>query len=95
MQISSKSACSSRVGCSTADLACFFSCSYVNRTTTPSLTYINDAGNAIIKVDNETEVPYNEKRNSVRITTTDLYSTGNLIVLDALHVPYGCSVWPA
>lgn len=29
------------------------------------LAYVNSAGNAIIKVDNTTFVPYNEKRNSV------------------------------
>lgn len=33
--------------------------------TTSKLVYVNDAGNAIIKVDNTTNVPYNEKRDTV------------------------------
>ncbi|KAM0750678.1 hypothetical protein T439DRAFT_342968 [Meredithblackwellia eburnea MCA 4105] len=70
---------------------------FVNQSLADSLdlTYINSAGNAIIKVDNTSTVPYNEKRNTVRIASTDLYSTGTLWVFDAVHVPYGCSVWPA
>ena len=31
----------------------------------------------------------------VRITTQDSYSYGSLWVIDLLHIPYGCSVWPA
>jgi hypothetical protein len=30
------------------------------------LTYVNPEGRAIIKVDNDSFVPYNQKRNSVR-----------------------------
>ncbi|CCA69113.1 related to endo-1,3(4)-beta-glucanase [Serendipita indica DSM 11827] len=61
----------------------------------PQLTYINSAGNAIIKVDDTTTVPYNEKRNSVRLTSLDKFNLGTVMVFDALHVPYGCSVWGA
>ncbi|GJE86443.1 glycoside hydrolase family 16 protein [Phanerochaete sordida] len=60
-----------------------------------NLAYINPAGNAIIKVDNTTTVAPNDKRNTVRITTSDFYDYGSLWVIDALHIPYGCSVWPA
>jgi len=56
---------------------------------------VNSAGNAIIKVDNTTFVPYNEKRNAVMITSNDQYDFGTLWVFDALHVPYGCSAWGA
>lgn len=35
---------------------------------------MNDAGNVIIKVDNTSVVPYNEKRNTVKITTKDSVS---------------------
>jgi len=63
--------------------------------TSQKLAYVNDAGNAIIKVDNTSNVIYNDKRNSVRITTHDAYPFGSLIVFNAKHVPYGCSVWPS
>ncbi|KAF8513505.1 glycoside hydrolase family 16 protein [Gautieria morchelliformis] len=59
------------------------------------LAFVNAAGNAIIKVDNTSNVPFNQKRNTVRISTTDSYGVGSLWVADMLHVPFGCSVWPA
>jgi len=59
------------------------------------LTYVNSAGNAIIKVDNSTNVPYNDKRNSVRISSSKSYGIGSIFIMDALHLPYGCSVWPS
>ncbi|KAI5474430.1 glycoside hydrolase family 16 protein [Pseudohyphozyma bogoriensis] len=68
---------------------------FVNQSASSSLAYVNDAGNTIIKVDNTTVVPYNIKRDTVRITTSDTYAVGSLFVFDALHLPYGCSVWPA
>ncbi len=40
-------------------------------------------------------VDYNYKRNSVRLTSQDTYDVGSVWVIDALHMPYGCSVWPA
>lgn len=59
------------------------------------LTSVNSKGNAIIKVDDTTTVPYNDKRFSVSINTTETYGPGNVFVLDAVHIPFGCSVWPA
>ena len=59
------------------------------------LAYVNDAGRAILKVDNTSFVPYNEKRNSVRIESTDFFPVGSVILFDATHLPYGCSVWPS
>ncbi|KAI1796360.1 concanavalin A-like lectin/glucanase domain-containing protein [Ganoderma leucocontextum] len=63
--------------------------------TTSKLAYVNDAGNAIIKVDNTSLVQYNYKRNSVRIETLDYFPIGTILLFDAVHVPYGCSVWPS
>ncbi|KDQ60268.1 glycoside hydrolase family 16 protein [Jaapia argillacea MUCL 33604] len=62
---------------------------------TQGLAYINDAGRAVIKVVNSSNVPFNQKRNTVRITTQDSYGVGSLWILDAVHLPYGCSVWPS
>ncbi|WRT65338.1 uncharacterized protein IL334_002281 [Kwoniella shivajii] len=61
----------------------------------PELTYITSSNTAIIKVDNTSTVAYNYKRNSVKITSQDSYDVGSVWVLDAVHLPYGCSVWPA
>ncbi|KAJ6571816.1 hypothetical protein B0H19DRAFT_1131391 [Mycena capillaripes] len=62
---------------------------------TQELALVNAAGNVIIKVDNFSNVPFNQKRNSVRITTKSTYSLGSLWIIDAVHLPYGCSVWPS
>ncbi|KAI1790516.1 concanavalin A-like lectin/glucanase domain-containing protein [Ganoderma leucocontextum] len=63
--------------------------------TASKLTFVNDAGRAVIKVDNTTFVPFNFKRNSVKINTHDFFSIGSVFVLDAVHIPFGCSVWPS
>ncbi|TFK74516.1 hypothetical protein BDN72DRAFT_813017 [Pluteus cervinus] len=61
------------------------------------LTYVNSAGNAVVKVDNTTNVADGPLvyRNSIRLTTKDAYGVGTLVIFDALHMPYGCSVWPS
>lgn len=46
----------------------------MNQSASADLAYVNDAGNVIIKVDNTSVVPYNEKRNTVKITTQDTVS---------------------
>ncbi|TFK89914.1 glycoside hydrolase family 16 protein [Polyporus arcularius HHB13444] len=64
--------------------------------TAEHLAYVNDAGRAVIRVDNTTNLPDGVKnRDTVRITTKDFYDYGSLWVFDATHLPYGCSVWPA
>ncbi|KIJ15436.1 glycoside hydrolase family 16 protein [Paxillus involutus ATCC 200175] len=60
-----------------------------------SLAYVNSEGHVIIKVDNTTNVPSGQNRNSVRITTQDVYDLGSLWIIDLNHIPFGCSVWPA
>ncbi|KAH0832135.1 glycoside hydrolase family 16 protein [Lanmaoa asiatica] len=60
------------------------------------LAYVDSTtSHAFIRVDNFTTVPYNYKRNTVRITSNATYGPGSLWVTDMYHVPYGCSVWPA
>ncbi|RPD65657.1 hypothetical protein L226DRAFT_567136 [Lentinus tigrinus ALCF2SS1-7] len=70
---------------------------WLNQTeaTAEHLAYVNDAGRAILRVDNTTNVPEGQNRNTVRITTKDYFDYGSLWVFDATHLPYGCSVWPA
>lgn len=81
--------------------------------TAQHLAYVNEAGNAIIKVDNTTYLQPGQNRNTVRVridpnspsfltaamqvrlTSTDFYDWGSVWIFDALHLPYGCSVWPA
>ena len=65
---------------------------YVNQTNATNLAYVSLAGTAIITVDNTSFVPWNYKRNSVRITTLDYFGVGTVWVIDAVHVPFGCSV---
>ncbi|CDO70917.1 Glycoside Hydrolase Family 16 protein [Trametes cinnabarina] len=57
-----------------------------------NLIEINDAGNAVMRV--ETTPTVSQYRKSIRITTQYSY-TGGLIVLDAVHMPTGCGTWPA
>ncbi|KAF9003228.1 hypothetical protein BDQ17DRAFT_489203 [Cyathus striatus] len=66
------------------------------------LAYFTPGGNPIMKVDNTSNVPFNEKRAAelthrpqIRITTQASYGVGSLWIADFLHIPYGCSVWPA
>lgn len=59
------------------------------------LAYTDTQGRAVLKVDNNSNVPWNQKRNSIRITSQDSYGVGSLWVIDLTHIPYGCSVWPA
>ncbi|KAG9218256.1 hypothetical protein CCMSSC00406_0005937 [Pleurotus cornucopiae] len=59
---------------------------------TQGLVHVNDAQRAVLKVDNVSNVPFNEKRASIRITTQEAYGVGSLWVLDAVHLPFGCSV---
>jgi len=56
------------------------------------LAYVNGRNQAVMRVDNTTNVPWNDKRNSVRIESSHWYGVGSLWVVDIAHVPYGCSV---
>ncbi|KAI5115817.1 hypothetical protein M0805_005589 [Coniferiporia weirii] len=61
------------------------------------LTFLNSAGNFIIKVDNTTDGSNDPTfgRPSVKLLSNYTFTSGNLILFDAVHLPFGCSVWPA
>ncbi|KLO18260.1 hypothetical protein SCHPADRAFT_936333 [Schizopora paradoxa] len=61
------------------------------------LISLNSAGNTIIKVDNTTSGVGNMTfgRNSVYMFSDYQIQSGNLLLFDAVHLPFGCSVWPA
>lgn len=61
--------------------------------TSEQLAFVNNAGNAIVKVDNTTNGAGDSTfgRPSVKITSNDTVSEGSLVVMDALHVPFGAS----
>ncbi|CAE6413471.1 unnamed protein product [Rhizoctonia solani] len=56
------------------------------------LIEVNAAGNAIMRIENTTQVTGN--RRSVRISSKYIMN-GGLAILDAVHMPYGCGTWPA
>ncbi|WVR05808.1 hypothetical protein IAU60_002833 [Kwoniella sp. DSM 27419] len=56
------------------------------------LISINGAGNAIMAVDT-TEVVQGGRK-SIRIHGNQIF-TGGLVLMDAVHMPTGCGVWPA
>ncbi|KAJ7885003.1 concanavalin A-like lectin/glucanase domain-containing protein, partial [Mycena leptocephala] len=53
-----------------------------------NLTSVNGAGNVC---------PPNGTygRNTVLMYSKDTISSGSLVIMDAVHIPFGCSVWPA
>jgi len=61
------------------------------------LTFVNGAGNVIIKVDNSTNGANDPTfgRPSIKILSNDTITAGSLVILDAVHMPFGCAVWPA
>ncbi|OWZ34631.1 hypothetical protein LQV05_001148 [Cryptococcus neoformans] len=60
-----------------------------------SLLYVNDNNRVIIKVDNESDVVYLQKRYAPKLLSQKTWDIGTVWVMDAVHMPYGCSVWPA
>ncbi|KAJ7457437.1 hypothetical protein FB451DRAFT_1564254 [Mycena latifolia] len=62
-----------------------------------NLTYVDGNGRAIIKVDNTTSGANDPTfgRNTVYLESNELMTIGSLLIFDANHIPFGCSVWPS
>ncbi|KAJ7193971.1 hypothetical protein GGX14DRAFT_477105 [Mycena pura] len=62
-----------------------------------NLTFVDSNGHAIIKVDNTTNGAGDPTfgRNSVYLMSNELMTIGSLLIFDANHIPFGCSVWPS
>jgi len=56
------------------------------------LVDVNDQGHAIMRVETTPQVTGN--RQSIRITTQSQFN-GGLVLMDSVHMPTGCGVWPA
>lgn len=73
------------------------SVNYVNQATALSdhLVSFTERDTIIMRVDNITVLGSGKKRNSVRIESQRFFEMGQLLVLDAVHMPTGCGTWPA
>ncbi|TYJ55463.1 hypothetical protein B9479_003853 [Cryptococcus floricola] len=60
-----------------------------------SLLRTTSSGTTILAVDNTSSVAYDSKRYAPKLLSESLYDVGTVWVMDAVHMPYGCSVWPA
>ncbi|KAJ7624815.1 hypothetical protein FB45DRAFT_924274 [Roridomyces roridus] len=61
------------------------------------LTFVDSNNRAIIKVDNTTNGAGDPTfgRNTVYLMSNKLMTIGSLLIFDANHMPFGCSVWPS
>ncbi|KAH8929404.1 glycoside hydrolase family 16 protein [Atractiella rhizophila] len=66
-----------------------------NQAANLGLAVINSQNHAILTVDSYSNLAYGAKRNSIRLSSQQTFGVGSLVVLNAWHVPFGCSVWPA
>jgi hypothetical protein len=60
------------------------------------LVFLNDAGNTVIRVDNFTDGTGNSSflRNTVKILSDYTVYIGDLVLLDAVHMPFGVCTYP-
>ena len=56
------------------------------------LLEVNGDGNAVMRVEATSVVPGNRK--SVRVTTQSQFN-GGLFIMDSIHMPTGCGIWPS
>lgn len=70
--------------------------SYVDHDTAfrSGLAFCTQQGIPGIQAEHWSTLPVGQKRNSVRISSTELYG-GGLFVIDMRLLPWGCGIWPA
>jgi hypothetical protein len=73
-------------------LHCFMKVILFEWQTSSGLVQVNNEGNAVMRVETTPQVSGN--RQSVRITTQSSME-GGLVLMDSVHMPTGCGVWPA
>lgn len=58
-----------------------------------NLTFLNSDGNYVVKVDNTTSAAGDDQfgRDSVMVWSNYTISEGNLVIMDAVHIPFGVS----
>lgn len=56
---------------------------------------ITQKGTAVMRTDNWSWLAQGAYRDSIRITSKQTFKKGQMMVLDAVHMPYGCATWPA
>ncbi|KIY71080.1 glycoside hydrolase family 16 protein [Cylindrobasidium torrendii FP15055 ss-10] len=56
------------------------------------LTYANGDGHAVIAIDS---TQYAALRNSIRMTSSETFNVGSLVIVDVQEMPATCGVWPA
>ncbi|KAL7409262.1 hypothetical protein BDY24DRAFT_372641 [Mrakia frigida] len=59
------------------------------------LAYVSSSGNAIMKMETTPVVDAAVGRKSTRIGTNWRFNSNSLLVLDVVHMPIGCGIWPA
>jgi len=65
--------------------------------TAGKLAFVDSNNHVILKVDNTTNGVQDPTfgRNSVYLESVNTIEIGSLVVFDANHIPFGCSVWPS
>lgn len=58
------------------------------------MLFLNPSGNFVVRVDNATDGSGNDKfgRPSIKLLSTYTINEGNLVLFDAVHIPFGVSL---
>ncbi|KAK4700671.1 hypothetical protein P7C70_g5577, partial [Phenoliferia sp. Uapishka_3] len=59
------------------------------------LVTVTSSNTTILKTDDTSTLAYGANRNSIRITSKQTYAEGDLVIMDAVKMPYGPGLWPA